>query len=172
MNARGRMPERLQFHYKGEVQRTFLLHTVLEEEYAVLRKIYVKMEKKGFSNTARTGILDKITKIRQSWTTSDTGPTKVYKIPYSGKKIHLQPDWMIEFGDEQGQRRFFRMVDQAPAADNDTLRFIQSKLDPEDLEEAAFIRGLQRFIDINLEREGKAIGSHKERRHNPRRGKR
>ena len=71
---------------------------------------------------------------------------------------------MMEFRDEQVYMRFLRMEDQAPSADNDTLRFIQSKLDPLDEEETAFIRGLQRFIDINLEREGKLKdGRHKER---------
>jgi len=69
---------------------------------------------------------------------------------------------MMEFRDEEGVRRFFRMRDQAPKADNDTLGFLQSKLNQNDEEEAAFIRGLQRQININLDREGKLKRRHKE----------
>ena len=54
------------------------------------------------------------------------------------------------------------MEDQAPNADIDTLRFIQSKLDSRDEEEAAFIRGLQGFIDEKLEKEGKHKKQRKE----------
>ena len=64
----------------------------------------------------------------------------------------------MEFRDEDGVRRFFRMRDQAPKADNDTLKFMQSKINLDDEEEAAFIRGLQRQININLDREGKLKG--------------
>ena len=93
-----------------------------------------------------------ISKIRRSWAEEGTHP-KRYRIEYTGRKIYFEPDWMMEFMDEEGVRRFFRMEDQGPKADLDTLRFLQTKLNQDVEEEGEFLRGLQKFINIHLERE-------------------
>ena len=123
MDAKERQPERLVFYYKSNIQKTWPLHRILEEDYKVIVFVYTKMDTsgRGFSGVARTILCNKISEIRRSWATTD-GPPRKYTIPYSGKNVHLQPDWMMEFRDEEGVRRLFRMRDQAPKADNDTLR--------------------------------------------------
>lgn len=43
----------------------------------------------------------------------------------------------MEFRDKEGARRFSRIEYQTPKANIDILRFLQSKLDPNNEEEAA-----------------------------------
>ncbi|KAK1369881.1 hypothetical protein POM88_035973 [Heracleum sosnowskyi] len=65
------------------------------------------------------------------------------RVPSTGKKIHLQPYWMMEFKDKDNCRRFFRMEDQLDKASNQTLKFMQSMLGDQDEEEKIFYRRLQ-----------------------------
>ena len=144
-----KFPERMQFFYTGGSKIvTWPLRMILKEDYKTLVKIYSKITRKGAAVGMAREILSRITSIRESWANEDVLPRKL-TIPYTGQKIHLEPFWMMEFRDETGQRRFFRMEDQLKKADNDTLRFLQSKLDPTIEEEAFFIRALQKQININ-----------------------
>ena len=63
-------------------------------------------------------------------------------IPNTGKRIHHQPYWMMEFKDENNVKRFFRMEDQLEKSDNETLSFMMSMLDPNDKDEGIFYRTL------------------------------
>ena len=49
---------------------------------------------------------------------------------------------MMEFKDQDGCRRFFRIEDQLGKTDNDSLKLLQSKLNPNDEEEGLFYRTL------------------------------
>ena len=62
---------------------------------------------------------------------------------------------MMEFKDRDNCRRFFRIEDQLGKASNETLLFLQSKLNTEDEEEAMFYRRLQAQIEENNARKGK-----------------
>ena len=110
-----------------------------------------------FISTCKTEIYNKISEIKRSGSFGE-GLSKRLLLPYTGKNVHLQSFWMMEFRDEEGVRRFFRMEYQAPKANIDTRRFVQSKLDPNNEEEAAQIRGLQKFINIKLEKQRKRNG--------------
>lgn len=88
------------------------------------------------------------------------------KIPYNGQKIHIQPFWMIEFRDEEGTRRFFRLEDQLSKASYDYLRWLQLKLNPKVVEEDTFYRQLQVQIESNSAKEGKSrVQPTRERKH-------
>ena len=85
---------------------------VLNEGYNVLVKVFLVMKKDfGFTKTAKTEILNKITKIRQSWRGSDALPRTLI-IPKDGNRVHKKPHWLMEFRDAKGVRRFFRIEDQ------------------------------------------------------------
>lgn len=57
----------------------------------------------------------------------------------------------MEFQDQDGCKRFFRLEYQLKRANNATLKFLQSKLNPEIKEKGIFFRTLQRQIDENEE---------------------
>ena len=128
------------------------MHIILQEDYKVLLSVFTKFEmnRRGFTEDAGSMVCNKISKIRRTWALTGTHPRR-YKIADTGKKIHLEPEWMMEFRDEEGVRRFFRMKDQGPKADTNTLIFLQTKLNQEDVEEGKFLRGLQRQINKNIE---------------------
>lgn len=108
----------------------------------------------GFTEIAGREILNKISEIRTGWAKTKELPKKL-TIPFTGEKIHFDPFWMMEFRDEQGQRRFFRMEDQLEKATNEALMFLQSQLDDSVENERLFKIGLQKQLDLNLEREDK-----------------
>lgn len=55
----------------------------------------------------------------------------------------------MEFRDQDGRKRFFRMEDQLKKANSATLKFLQTKLDPKNKEEGIFYNTLQRQIEEN-----------------------
>lgn len=104
-------------------------------------------------------IRNKSSKIQRSWNSTEI-LSKRLSLPNIDKCLHLQPYRLMEFRDDQGVRRFFRMENHAIKADIDTLKFIRSKLDPE-VEEEAFIKSLHRFINIKLDIQGRKRRSEK-----------
>ena len=155
IGATHKLPERLVFVYKGGKEMTWPLHRILNEPYSTLIKVFTCIKKRhGFKVQARSELVTKISQLRQSWNNPDSLPKKL-KIPYTGRVIHLQPYWMMEFRDRDNCRRFFRIEDQLGKASNETLLFLQSKLNTEDEEEAMFYRRLQAQIEENNARKGK-----------------
>ncbi|KAK1369879.1 hypothetical protein POM88_035971 [Heracleum sosnowskyi] len=149
------LPERLTFVYKGGKVRAWPLQQVLNVGYSTLVKVFLGFKYiRGFSEIARGAVLKKIEEIRSSWNSPDCLPRKL-KIPFNGQRIHLQPYWMMEFKDEKGCRRFFRIEDQLSKASNRYLRWLQDKLDPKIAEEDAFYRKLQEQIQANYAKEGR-----------------
>ena len=61
----------------------------------------------------------------------------------------------MTFRDDQGIKRFFRLVDHARNADVDILREMQKRLDNKITKEAKFIKDLQREINKKLDRQKK-----------------
>ncbi|KAK1369349.1 hypothetical protein POM88_035441 [Heracleum sosnowskyi] len=120
----------------------------------VAKPVENKADFLGFSEVARSAVLKKIEEIKSSWNSPDSLPRKL-KIPFNGQKIHLQPCWMMEFKDDKGCRRFFRIEDQLSKASTRYLRWLQGKLDPKIAEEDAFYRKLQDQIEANYAKEGR-----------------
>ncbi|KAK1383249.1 hypothetical protein POM88_020984 [Heracleum sosnowskyi] len=135
--------------------RAWPLQHVLNEGYSTLVKVFSGFKNtRGFSEVARSAILKKIEEIRSSWNSRDSLPRKL-KIPYNEQRIHLQPYWMMEFKDDKGCRRFFRIEDQLSKASTKYLRWLQGKLDPKIAEEDAVYRKLQDQIKANYAKEGR-----------------
>ena len=61
----------------------------------------------------------------------------------------------MEFRDNKGVKRFFRLEDQLKIASNETLKEMQSKLDVNEEDEAEFYRQLQIQIEENNNKLGK-----------------
>ena len=148
--ATTRMPERLTFLYKGGNEITWPLHHILKESYSKLTRIWSSMKREGgYTPTAKAAIFNKIKEIRSSWNSKEGLPRKL-NIPYSPeRKVHLYPFWILEFHDQSGCRRFFRIEDQLKKASNEYLQYLMSMLDPDDHEEGMFYRTLEKQIEAN-----------------------
>ncbi|KAK1392279.1 hypothetical protein POM88_011335 [Heracleum sosnowskyi] len=133
------------------------------EDYQTLLSVFKCLKKDfGFTKTAKSEVVSKICQIKASWNKPGALP-RVLKVPQTGKKIHLQPFWMMEFRDKDNCRRFFRIEDQLEKASNKTLRLMQSRLGNEDEEEKIFYRRLQAQIEENNARKGKKTRPQRQR---------
>ena len=154
VHVHNQLPERLVFKYKASVERTWPFQRIMNEGYSTLVRVFSAMKKdSGFTRIAKTEILNKIAKIRQSWRGSDSLP-RTLVIPKHGETIHKEPYLLMEFSDDKGARRFFRLEDQLKISSNETLREMQSKLDINNEDEAEFYRQLQLQIEENDRRRG------------------
>ncbi|KAL8145899.1 hypothetical protein AgCh_003872 [Apium graveolens] len=117
----------------------------------------------GFTRTAKTEILNKIANIRKTWREPNTFP-RTLLIQERGITIHKSPHWLMEFRDNKGVRRFFRIEDQLKIASNETLKDMQSKLDINEEDEAEFYRQLQLQIEENDRRLGKKTRDQRKRK--------
>ncbi|KAK1399426.1 hypothetical protein POM88_009289 [Heracleum sosnowskyi] len=139
------------------------LHRILGEDYQTLLSVFKSLKKDfGFTKTAKSEVVSKICQIKASWNKPGAHP-RVLKVPQTGKQIHLQPFWMMEFRDKDNCRRFFRIEDQLEKASNETLRLMQSKLGNQDEEEKIFYRRLQAQIEENNARKGKKTRPQRQR---------
>ncbi|KAL8099250.1 hypothetical protein AgCh_031785 [Apium graveolens] len=106
---------------------------LLESQY-VLIKIYSSFKKNfGYNVTTRRLVLKKIEELRSN-KAKDALP-KTLTIPFTGKRVHLRPYWLMEFRDEKGVRRFFRLEDQLSISSNETLLEMQEMLGDNVIEE-------------------------------------
>ena len=69
----------------------------------------------------------------------------------------------MEFRDNKGVRRFFKIEDQLKIASKETLKDMQSKLDINEEDEVEFYRQLQLQIEENDRRLGKKIRDQRKR---------
>ncbi|KAK1365850.1 hypothetical protein POM88_041411 [Heracleum sosnowskyi] len=153
--ASQKLPERLVFTFKGGREQVWPLYRILGEDYQTLLSVFRCLKKDfGFTKTAKSEVVSKICQIKASWNKPEALPMML-RVPSTGKKIHLQPYWMMEFKDKDICRRFFRMEDQLDKASNQTLKFMQSMLGDQDEEEKIFYRRLQVQIEENNSKRGK-----------------
>ncbi|KAK1397669.1 hypothetical protein POM88_007532 [Heracleum sosnowskyi] len=139
----------------GGREQIWSLNRILGEDYQTLLVVFKCLKKDfGFTKTSKSEVVSKICQVKASWNKPDALP-RTLKVPQTGKKIHLQPYWMMEFRDKDNCRRFFRIEDQLEKASNETLRFMQSKLGEQDEEEKIFYRRLQAQIEENIAKKGK-----------------
>ncbi|KAK1379096.1 hypothetical protein POM88_025840 [Heracleum sosnowskyi] len=163
IGATHKLPERLVFVYKGGREQIWPLHRILGEDYQTLLVVFKCLKKDfGFTKTAKSEVVSKICQVKASWNKPNALP-RTLKVPQTGKKIHLQPYWMMEFRDKDNCRRFFRIEDQLEKASNETLRFMQSKLGDQDEEEKIFYRRLQAQIEENNGKKGKKTRPQRQR---------
>ncbi|KAK1403247.1 hypothetical protein POM88_002852 [Heracleum sosnowskyi] len=155
--ASQKLPERLVFVFKGGREQVWPLYRTLGEDYQTLLSVFRCLKKDfGFTKTAKSEVVSKICQIKASWNKPEALP-RILRVPSTGKKIHLQPYWMMEFKDKDNCRRFFRMEDQLDKASNQTLKFMQSMLGDQDEEEKIFYRRLQVQIEENSKRGKKTM---------------
>lgn len=152
--ATERLPDRLMFCYKGGGNSQWPLLRVLKESYDVLTKVFSAMKRGGYTEKVKSDVLRKIEQIRQSWKDPEALP-RVLELPKTGERIHMLPYWLMEFRDDNGTRRFFRLEDQLKIASNETLLEMQSNLDLENADEAEFNIQLQQQIEENNRKLGK-----------------
>ncbi|KAK1360431.1 hypothetical protein POM88_044905 [Heracleum sosnowskyi] len=153
--ASQKLPERLVFTFKGGREQVWPLYKILGEDYQTLLTVFRCLKKDfGFTKTAKSEVVSKICQIKASWNKPEALP-RMLRVPSTGKKIHLQPYWMMEFKDKDNCRRFFRMEDQLDKASNQTLKVMQSMLGDQDEEEKIFYRRLQVQIEENNSKRGK-----------------
>lgn len=141
------------FEYKTGFNRQWPLLHVFNESYKTLTTIFTSIKRTGgIHSYAKQQILKKVNEIRANWERPDGLPRKL-RIPYTRKKIHFEPDHLMEFRDKDNCRRFFRLRDQLRVASNEYLEFLQSQLSDQVAEESAFYGILQRQIEFNNDRE-------------------
>ena len=146
-------PERLEFHYSSGSRIPWPLERILDQDYNILRSVYVKLDTKtSFSQGIRSEILKKIEDLRRKWKETSDLPLRL-SLTNTGSCIFNYPSRLMTFRDDQGIKRFFRLRDHAKNADIDTLREMQKKLDSKVTEEAKFIEDLQREINVKLARQ-------------------
>ena len=142
------------FKYKGGKEIQWPLYRILQESQAILIKVYSSFKKNfGFNVTVRRLVLNKIEELR-SIRAKDALP-KTLIIPYTGRRVHLRPYWLMEFIDDKGVRRFFRLEDQLSIFSNETLLEMQGKLNLSESDELEFHRQLQNQIEENNRKLGR-----------------
>ena len=142
---------------------TWPLQRILNEGYSTLIRVHSAIKKEtGFTKVAKSEVLNKIASIRKTWKESGTLPRTIV-ISEKGNVIHKSPHWLMEFRDEKGVRRFFRLEDQLKIASNETLKEMQSLLDINEEDEAEFYRQLQLQVEENDRRLGKKTREQRKR---------
>ncbi|KAL8147778.1 hypothetical protein AgCh_005194 [Apium graveolens] len=63
-------------------------------------------------------------------------------IPYTGSRVHPRPYWLMEFMDDKGVRRFFKLEDKLSISSNETLLEMQEKPNLSESDELEFYRQL------------------------------
>ena len=112
---------------------------ILQESQSVLIKVYSSLKKNfGYNVKARKIVLKRIEELR-SIRAKDALP-KTLSIPFTGKRVHLRPYWLMEFMDDKGVRRFFRLEDQLSISSNETLLEMQEMLNLSEADELEFHR--------------------------------
>ena len=126
--------------------------------YNIIRKDNV------FGRQVANDVQQKIYHIRKKKANNEDLPTRMIIPNPTGRKIHFEPLYMMEFRDSQGQMRFFRMEDNLNTASDEDLKTLQLYLNDNDEDEYRFKQALQRQLDHNLGRRPRSQGSSSKRR--------
>ena len=120
-----RLPERLVFADKIKGDVIWPLQRVLKTEgFSSLTKIFAAIKRNGgFTTPSKQMLLRRIQEIQNEWNYDSSLPRKL-KILYTGKKIHYEPEPIMEFRDNNGARKFFRPKDQLKISSIKTLKIL------------------------------------------------
>lgn len=137
--------ERLEFWYADATSRKYPLKTILGQSYRSLVKIWTLIDrtKDNLDRAYSEDILAKIEEIKESWGTDPEQPRK-FKVPHTGRRIHFQPFYCMEYRNVEGKRCCFDVETSLKAVSNEDLRNLMLWLNDEDEEEAYFKRILKR----------------------------
>ena len=127
---------------------------VLKQEVNILKKIYTRLNRNyNPSEEAAQEILSHISKVRKE--EGNNQPPKGIKIwNPEGKRVILEPMWIMFYHDTQGQVSYFSVEDDLELASKDFLERMIDQLSRNDEEEMRLGRTLERQLRMNKEKTG------------------
>ena len=163
MNRPGQ--EEIEFELDSKKKFLIPLKKVPKQEINVLKKIYTKLNRNYKpSEEAAQEILSHISQVRKE--EGKNQPPKGIKIwNPEGKRVVLEPMWIMFYHDTQGQVSYFSVEDDLESASNDFLERLIDQLSRHDEEEMRLRRTLERQVRMNKEKTGE-LKKQKKRRFN------
>ena len=152
MNKPGQ--EEIKFELDSNKKVKIPLEQVLKQDCDVLKKIYTRLNRNYHpSKEAAHEILNHITKVREEM--GKEQPPKEIKVwNPEGKRVILEPMWIMFYHDTQGQVRYFSVEDDLEKATNELLERLIDQLSRYDDEEMRLRRTLERQLRMNKEKLG------------------
>ena len=128
------------------------LKQVLKQEVNILKKVYTRLNRNFKpSEEASQEILSHISKVRKE--EGQNQPPKGIKIwNPEGRRVILEPMWIMFYYDNQGQVSYFSVEDDLESASNDFLERLIDQLSRNDEEEMRLRRTLERQLRMNKEK--------------------
>ena len=150
MNRPGQ--EEIEFKLDSKKKVLIPLKQVLEQEVNVLKKIYTRLNRNYKpSEEAAQEILGHISKVRKE--EGNNQPPKGINIwNPEGRRVILEPMWIMFYHDTQGQVSYFSVEDDLESASNDFLERLIDQLSRHDEEEMRLRRTLERQLRMNKEK--------------------
>ena len=152
MNRPGQ--EEIEFELDSKKKILIPLKQVLKQEVNILKKIYTRLNRNYKpSEEAAQEILSHISKVRKE--EGKNQPPKGIKIwNPEGRRVILEPMWIMFYHDFQGQVSYFSVEDDLESASNDFLERLIDQLSRHDEEEMRLRRTLERQLRMNKEKTG------------------
>lgn len=142
-------PAKISLIYNNGLEIAVDMERILNLSFSCINRISQCMIRtNGYTLEAKSEQQISLLAIRQAWTAEGRFLRRIM-LPVTGRKIHDEPHWMMEFRDEQGRRRFFRLEDQLKITSNDYLEFLISMLNKDIPEKNLFSKHLEEQIAIN-----------------------
>ena len=150
MNRPGQ--EEIEFELDSKKKILIPIKQVLKQEINVLKKVYTRLNRNYKpSEEAAQEILSHISKVRKE--EGKNQPPKGIKIwNPEGKRVVLEPMWIMFYHDTQGQVSYFSVEDDLESASNDFLERLIDQLSRHDEEEMRLRRTLERQLRMNKEK--------------------
>ena len=146
--------EEIEFELDSMKKILIPLKQVLGQEINVLKKVYTRLNRiYKPSEKASQEILSHISKVRKE--EGKNQPPKGIKIwNPEGKRVVLEPMWIMFYHDTQGQVSYFSVEDDLESASIDFLERLIDQLSRHDEEETRLRRTLERHLRMNKEKTG------------------
>ena len=144
--------EEIEFELDSKKKVLISLKQVLEQEVNVLKKTYTRLNKNYKpSEEATQEILSHNSKVRKE--EGKNQPPKRIKIwNPEGRRVILEPIWIMFYHDTQGQVSYFSVEDDLESASNDFLERLIDQLRRHDEEEIRLRKTLERQLRMNNEK--------------------
>ena len=150
MNKPGK--EEIEIELDSNKKVKILLNQVLKQDCDVLKKIYTRLNMNYHpSKEAAQEILNHITKVREE-KGKEQSPKEIKVWNPKGKRVILEPMWIMFYHDIQGQVRYFSVEDDMEKATNELLERLIDQLSIYDDEEMRLMRTLERQLKMNKEK--------------------
>ena len=150
MNRPGQ--EEIEFELDSKKKIMIPLKQVLKQEINVLKKIYTRLNRNYKpSEEVAQEILSHISKVRRE-EGKDQPPREVKIWNPEGKRVLLEPMWLMFYHDTQGQVRYFEVEEDMEKASNEELERLIDQLSRFDEEEMRLRRTLESQLRMNKEK--------------------